>query len=342
MITSINEFFFTNHYLYDNDARFIIRIKEAELLNKFNNPELAKERFKKALYYHGLETLDKMASEHSPIGIVFGNIFFRENGKMQKAEIKIPEGREGNLYVAVIKDMEVVTVLLFAANTSNQEIVDKINDHDQTRIKKLYDTTGKVLSLTDSKRKPIIIDLDIDDTEFSKQFPAPQLKNNPYQKNGGGLSEIDVIKIEDELKHTKTDDVKLSPTIIPKEFLTKEIVEKEFVISTGDTILVPYPSGDIKEKTIRELIIDETGTKRIFSLEFERTAKIMDLKIGDTFIISPKMKTEHLIKLFDHFNLPHDSKLNFMGKITKFNFYSKEKTGTIPKLGVIIKPTKFF
>jgi hypothetical protein len=342
MITTINEFLFTNHYLYDTDARFIQRVKNAEILNSFTNPELAKERFKKAMYYHGLETLDKLATPHSPVGIVFGNIFFRENGKIQKAQIQLPEGRVGNVYVAIIKDNEVITIILLPDNVTNQEIKDKIEAHDNVQIKKLYDISKNELELNNSKRKPIIIDLDIDDKEFSKLFPAPILKNNSYKKGSGGLTDAEVIKIEDEIKSQKTDKIIMSPTIIPQHLLTSEISEKEFVISDGSTILVPYPNGEIKEKTIRTLIIDETGDKRTFSLEFEKTAKVMDLKIGDTFIISPKMKTEHLIKLFDYFNLPHDSELNFMGKITKFNFYSKEKTGTIPKLGVIIKPTKFF
>lgn len=342
MITSINEFFFSDHYLYDKDARFIERVKKATVLNDFKDSELANTRFKKAMYYYGLEALDKISSTHSPIAIVFGNIWFKVGGKNIKAEIKIPEGREGNLYVAVIKDQTVVTLLLFPFDTTNEEIVQKIQDHDGTDVKRLYNNEGNPIAMEGKARKPIFIDLDISDQEFAKQYPAPLLKNNPYTKKGGGLSELEIFKIEDELKHTKTDKVELSPQIIPQEFLSKEIVEKEFVIATGDTIYVPYPGGDIKEKTIRELIIDETGPSRKYSLEFEKTAKIMDLKIGDTFIISPTMKTENLIQLFDHFNLPHDSKLNFIGKIVKFNFYSKKKTGTIPKLGVIIKPTRFF
>lgn len=333
MITTINEFFFSKHYAYDTDNRFNLRIKNAKILNSLQNPELADIRLKKALYFYGLEMLDKLAIAIQPIAIVFGNIYFREKGRLIAANIEVDKST-GNVYTALINNQTVITLILLPINISNQEIFDKIKKHDGTEVKQLRDMDGTILSLNDKKRKTIIIDLDIDDAEFAKQYPAITLKNNSIN---GILSPIEINKLEDEKKIQKTQKTIFSSTAIPKEF-TALIPNKEFVIYKGMEILVPYPDGP-KKKIIRDLVIDEKGASRKFSLIFENTLKPMSLEIGTNFIISPKMANDTYNKLIDAFNLTDGEELHFQGPINKFNFYKKGKGGSDrEKLGIIITP----
>ena len=150
MITNINEFFFSKHYAYDSDNRFKLRIKDAIINNKLQNNELANSRFKKAMFYYGLDVLDKLATAMNPLAIVFGNIYFRENKKLILADISVDKSK-GNIYVAIIKDQIVVTLLLYPALISNQDIFDKIKQHDGTEVKKILDIDNTVLSLNDKK-----------------------------------------------------------------------------------------------------------------------------------------------------------------------------------------------
>lgn len=335
MITTINEFFFSKHYAYDSDNRFNLRIRNAIIKNKLQNLELAKTRFKKAMYYYALEILDKTSIAVSPTAIAFGNLYFRENNRLIQAEIEVDKSI-GNIYVAVIKDQTVVTLLLYPFTYSNQDIVDKIKAHDGSEIKDLRDIDLNSLSLSDRKRKNIIIDLDLSDIEFNKQFPAITLKNNSIDKI---LTKQEIEKNEQDKLSTPKEAI-YSPTAIPKEYSTL-VPNKEYVIYDGMEVLIQYPEGP-KIKKIRKLIIDETGSSRKFSLEFQNTAKPYPLEIGKNFIISPKISNEEYRKLIDAFNLDDDKEFHFQGPILKFNFYSKQKTGSIPKLGIIIEPKIFF
>jgi len=335
MITSINEFFFSKHYAYDSDNRFNLRIRNAIIKNNLTKSDLAKTRFKKAMYYYALEILDKAAIAINPIAIVFGNLYFRENGKLIQAEIEVDKS-VGNVYIAIIKEQTVVTLLLYPFSYNNQDIVNKIKAHDDTDIKELRDIDFTKLSFDDRKRKNIIIDLDISDAEFNKQFPPINLKNNSINKI---LTPVELKANEEDKLNTPKKDV-YSPTAIPLEF-SKLIPNKEYVIYDGMEVLIQYPDGP-KLKKIRKLIIDETGSSRKFSLEFENTMKPYPLEVGKNFIISPKISNEEYRKLIDAFELEDGKQFNFQGPITKFNFYSKQKTGSIPKLGIIIEPKMFF
>jgi len=334
MITSINEFFFSKHYAYDSDNRFSLRIRNAVILNKLDDPQKAEYRFRKAMYHYGLNILDKTATAISPIAITFGNLYFRQGGRLIQAEIQIDKS-VGNVYVALVVNQTVVTLLLYPFSFSNRDIYNKILAHDAKELKQLRDIDMNVLSFDDRKRKNTIIDLDITDIEFAKLYPAVNLKNNPDTMLTPAEKELNAEENKNQPKAAI-----YSPTAIPME-LKKLVPNKEFVIYDGMEILVNYPEGP-KKKKIRRLVIDEKGSSRKFSLEFENTLKPMELKPGDRFIISPKIANEEYKQLIDAFNLEDGAEFHFMGPIVKFNFYSKEKTKSIPKLGIIIEPRTYF
>jgi len=338
MITCINEFFFSNHYLYDNDNRFNKRIKNAKILNNLSDPIKADKRLKKALYYYGLEVLDKTSIAINPIAITFGNIYFRDGGKLQPAELEVDNTVKGNVYSILIKNQTVVTITLLPLSISNQDIADKIKAHDGTVIQQLRDIDLKELSLNDKRRKTTIIDLDITDDEFATQFPLIHMKNNELT-TASGLTTLEIEEIKNGPK--KKEKPRYSLQSIPGEF-KQYVPDKEFVIYDGMSILVPYPGQEPKMKKIRRLVVDETGDKRKFMLEFENTLKPMELKQAIPFIISPKMSNDVYNNLLNAFDLEEGTVLNFQGPIVKFNFYSKKKTGNIPKLGIIIEPRSFF
>lgn len=341
MVTSILEFFFSNHYLYDSNNRFNLRIKNAIILNKLENMELADKRLKKALFYYGLEVLDKTSIQLQPIGFVFGNIYFKEKGRLIPAEIQVDNERKGNVYVAVIDNQNVVTLVLVPITFSNEDIVNQIEKHDGKTLKALYDMDNKVLSLNDKKRKTITIDLDMSDSEFLSVYPAPVLKNNPYQQNGSGVSNSDMEWINKDKKElTDIKNTKTSYQVIP-ENLKQFVPEKEFVLSEGQTIWVTYPDGP-KQKKIKKIIRDEKGATHKYFLEFEATLKPFELNKGTMFIISPELKTENFRKLYTAFDLEFGTPLNFQGPIERLSYYSKEKTKSVHKLGVIINPRNFF
>lgn len=334
MITSINEFFFSKHYAYDSDNRFGLRIRNAKILNQLADPEKAQARFKKAMYHYALTILDKTASAITPLAITFGNLYFRQDKRLIKAEIEVDKS-VGNVYVAVIKNQTVITLLLYPFDFTNKDIYDKILAHDGTELKQLRDIDMNVLSFDDRKRKNTIIDLDISDADFAKEYPAVVLKNNPDTM----LTPAEKVRNAEENKNQPKAAV-YSPTAIPME-LKKLVPNKEYVIYDGMEILVNYPAGP-KIKKIRRLVVDETGSARKFFLEFENTAKPLELKVGDRFIISPKIANEEYKQLIDAFGLEDGAEFHFMGPIVRFNFYSKAKTKTIPKLGIIIEPKSYF
>ena len=99
MITSILEYRFSDHYFNDDDNRFKYRVKDVELLNKFENPEKAKSRFRQVMYDMLLTKLDRATTavrEHINFGLVFGEVVFIENGKIVPAIIK-GDNNTGNL-----------------------------------------------------------------------------------------------------------------------------------------------------------------------------------------------------------------------------------------------------
>lgn len=344
MITSILEFFFTNHYYKDSDNRFLTRIKNAKLLNKFNDPALANKRFKMAMYSMALGDLDKMQSAVNPIGVVFGNIFFKENGKIQQAIIENDDNkRQGGAYVAYVADGNVITIMLIPPTITNQEIADQLEKHDGIPVKQLIDIRTKaVLNLNDKKRTPIIIDLNMPEAEFVKEYPAPQLKNNPWNIGVTGLSPVEMEEIE-RLSKLKTEEVQFSIKAIDSDKVAqvKDLI-KEYTIGEGQTILVPYADGP-KEKTIRKIVIDEKGDKRKYYLEFEKTAKLFELAPGTNFIISPKVKNEKYLLLLKMFGLSEDQFMNFQGKITSVSYYKKERfADNKHKLGILIDPKFYF
>jgi hypothetical protein len=344
MITSILEFLFTNHYYTDDDNRFLYRVKNAKLLNTFNDLNLANRRFKNAMYSMALGQLDNKSYALSPIAITFGNIYFREGGKLQAANIEIDKGIQGNVYVAIIKGGEVVTLLLMPLNTTNQQIADKIKDHDGTEIKELLDLkTLSALNLSDKKRSTVIIDLDIPEIDFVKEFPAPQLKNNPWNISSTGLSEAEIEEIDRmaKLKPAPAPTFSIHAIDADKIAEVKDLI-KEYTIAEGQTILIPYPDGP-KEKVIRKIVLDETGDNRKYYLEFEKTAKLFDLSAGTNFIISPKVKNDKYRKLLKMFNLSDDQFMNFQGKITSMSYYKGSRfSDGKHRLGILIDPKFYF
>jgi len=332
MVTSILEFLFSNHYLYDADNRFTKRIKNVKILNNLKDAELGKTRLNKALFHYGLGILDKTSIALQPIAIVFGNIFFRENGKITQAELEIEGGRTGNVYVAIMSDQTVVTLKLFSINTTNQEISDDIERHDGTKIKALYDMDNNVLNMTDKKRKTIIVDLDVNDSDFLTMFPAPILKNNPYNKGGNGVSKADMVWINNDKPVTIEKPI-MSGHVIPSE-LKQYAPEKEWGIGKGTVVLVRYPDG-IREKTVQEIMVDDKGPNKKYSLRFEKTLNTYSLNVGGNFIISPKQQTDTYVKLMNAFALNPDDNINFEGPIRKFMDYMKKSK---PTLGIVIDP----
>jgi hypothetical protein len=341
MITNLLEFYFSKHYFYDSDNRFKLRIKDAVILNELSQMDLAKTRFKQVLSYIGLTKLDNLSiQKYKAFGIVFGNLFFREHSKLIKANIQVDKS-EGNIYVAIIKNETVVTILLLPDFMTNQDILEKCNkEANNAQLETLIDISGNKLDMDSKKRPSLIIDLDIEYKEFNSQYPVI-LKNNQWSSNVFSDIEIgDFKKNAFDIEKTQKDNkVILSGQVIPED-VKKFIPEKEFVIYVGKKIFVPYPDG-IKEKVIKKLIINEKGDKREFSLEFENTLKPMKLDIGTQFIITPNFNNDALDKLVKSFNLESENDLSFQGPITKFSYYSKAKTKSIEKLGIFINSRLF-
>jgi len=342
MITSLNEFYFSKHYFYDNDNRFKLRVLDAKIMNNLSDMTKAKARFKQAMAYFCLEKLDKLSTTYNNVGLVIGNVFFRENGKIQAADLVVDKS-EGNTYIAIIGNDTVVTLMLVSGNMSNGDIFAKHdNEKDHSKLDKLIDINGKDLDLNSKKRETIIIDLDMDYAEFNKLYPVAKLKNNKWST--ANFSKEEISDIEEHNKKREKDEIAnkehFSPSAIPED-LKAQVPDKEFVIYEGMKILV-FVNNEIKWKTIKKLIINEKGEKREFSLEFENTLKPMPLEIGSAFVITPEMKNEEYSKLLKAFNIDDYSKLSFIGKITKFNFYKKGKSNSkVDKLGVLINSRQY-
>jgi hypothetical protein len=341
MITSLNEFHFSRHYLYDSDNRFTLRIKHAKIVNRLTKPELAQERFKRAMYYLALEKLDKLSFKEKTVGVVFGNIYFRSEKRLVPAEVQIDNNRVGNVYVVIVKDDEVVTIKLLPLKVTNQEIFDNIT-RDGANINTLIGIkNATVLDLNGSKRDAIVVDLDVTDAEFNKEYPIPVLKTNKTS----GLSADDLALLDRGNKEREEERSKVfSASYIPSEIMTQvgDLI-KETVIAEGDTIFVPYPDGP-KQKTIRKIHTVQKKGKRAFELEFNNTLTRLPLDPGVQYISTPKTKNEKYYRLLDLFKLDDDANINFQGKIVSVTYYSPEKAGRNGKmgLGVLIDPRSYF
>lgn len=338
--TTINEFKFTKHYAQTPDQRFNQRMLGANILNNFPDMDKAKYRFKRVMLYLGLQKLDNLMIANNAIGLVLGNIFFKDGGRLVQAQLEIDGGRLGNVFIFPVLDREIVTVKLLPINATNQELLNSLaKENSDKTITNLYDINGNTLDLKTSKRTSHIINLDISDEEFDKEYPYPVLKMNDINIIAG-LSAVDKLKSDEQSKIVKPE-IKFTQKIVTDE-ASKILKEKEFVIYAGLQIYVSYPDGP-KLKTIKKLIVDEKGSSRKFALEFENTLKPMELNIGTTFIISPELANEQYLKLLDLFELQPGDKFNFQGPITKFNFYKLGKGGSKQdKLGIIISPRMYF
>ncbi len=338
MITSLLEFYFTKHYFYDNDNRFKLRVKDVKILNTLTNTDQALPRFRQALSYLALEKLDVLSTEPGGFIVMIGAIYFRDGGRLQPAQLEADKS-DGNVYIAVVNDNQVITTFLVQSFMTNRDIIEKCNkDSKNVKVEKMINLEGKELPL-DSKQRPIVtIDLDSDFAEFSKEFPVARLKNNVWSDTAFTKIELDNIeRLNKERIKKDAESGSMSPMAIPAN-LKPFIPDKEFVISEGSQILVKYPDG-IKSKTISKLIVNATGDKKKFTLEFKNTAKPMELVDGMPFIISPKMENDVYDKLIAGFGLESGTGLSFLGPIVKFNFYKKGKGGSDrDKVGVIISP----
>lgn len=339
MITNILEFKFSNHYFYDDNNRFKSRVKDAKILNNLENKEKAEFRFKQVMYNLLLTQLDKMTTKNKNVGIIIGEVVFIQNGKFIPAIIQ-GDNNSGNLYVAVIKNETVVTLLLLKNTLTNEEILDQFNNHNKRKdldtIDKLIDING--ITINSKLRNKIVVNLNMTDAEFYTKYSSPVLTQNAYSKNG--FTELDAKQWKEKEIIALKDKVVMSGTIIPAD-LKESTPEKEWVIFPGIKVWVKYPDG-LKLKEIEQLIIDEKGDKRKYELRFKNTLKTYPVNIGDTFISTPEQKTDTYMKLIKSFNLEPTHVFSFEGPILRLSYYSKEKTGTIPKLGVIIQPRQFY
>jgi len=182
MITTINEFKtylnkiyefgITGHYL---TTSFKKRIKDAIIENDLNDLNKANNRFQQAMSYIAISLMSILKTADDPIGIVFGDIYFIENGSMIKAEISADGDYKRNIYVCIIRGKAVNTILLLPSEFSNLDILNKLNvDPSRGIIKLLKDTNLNDLSVKNNthKRPNIIINLDISDKEFNKIYPT--------------------------------------------------------------------------------------------------------------------------------------------------------------------------
>lgn len=345
MITSLLEFYFSKHYFYDSDNRYKIRIKDAVIKNDLIDINKAKLRFTQAMSYLSLEKLDNLSTKGENVALIFGNVYFRENSRIIKADIQVDKNN-GNVYVAIIKDETVVTILLLPDFLSNKDILDKCNNDPSSskgdKLNRIIGLDGRDLELDSKKRESIIIDLDEEYSEFSNKWPIPKLKNNPWSNSAFSKQELSDIERKniDRDKKEQSNKTYFSPTIIPDD-LKSSVPNKEFVIYQGKKILVNI-NGEIKWKTVRRLVIDEKGDNRKYQIEFENTLKPYDLKKNDVFIITPEMKNEEYNKLLKSFDIQDGESLSFMGPITNFNYYKKGKGGSeFEKIGIIISPRSY-
>lgn len=341
MITSLLEFYFSKHYFYDEDNRFKLRVKDIKIHNDLPNMEQAVVRFRQAMSYLALERLDTLSTTLDGVAVILGAIFFRYTVDMQSKIVPAnleADKNSGNVYVAIVGMDRVVTILLLPSYLTNGDILEKVTKESKNvKIDRVINLDGAALPLESKSRPAIIIDLDVEFSDFARMFPTPKLKNNPWSDKA-----FSKIELEDILRNNKERErldapAILSPSAIPAN-LKPLIPEKEFVIYEGMKIWVKYPDG-VKEKVIKKLIVNATGDSKKFSLMFENTAKTMELEIGSQFVITPVMANDVYQKLIDGFNLDSGEGLSFLGPITKFNFYKKGKGGSDrDKLGVIISP----
>lgn len=351
MITTINEYLFTNHYILKPDERFKKRILNAEILNKnIKNVELAKNRFKIALSYYGLEMLDKI-QRPKDVGFVFGNIMFKEDKKAIPAELQTPDGVKGNVYVAVVKDGNVITLLLMPQMMDNNGILSKIQKDPDTqkfdgKIETLIANDGSELDVTigNKKRKPIIIDLDISDEEFRNKYDIPLIKNSTNLQLVKAAELLDEFQLKQMQKIQQEQENTKNIVFLPPKNASIPLENLEGVIYHGMEALIPEAGGAVY-KMIREIEKVVYGNRIEYVLHFENTKKTFSLKEGITFIVKPVSKNTdtYKLKVMPKFDLTQEQDVYFKGNIKKFNPYPKGKGGSDRfKLGVIINPTSYY
>lgn len=335
MITSILEFRFSDHYFNDTDNRFKLRVKDVVIMNDLQNKEKATSRFRQVMYKTLLTQLDKMETlnaVHVNYGLVIGEVVFIENKQIIPAILKA-DNNTGNLYVAVIKNNTVVTLLLLNNKISNEDLLKQLNAHnvrtESTEITVIKNLNGIEMPLN-APRPKIAVNLDMTDAEFYDKFPAPLLSNNRYSANG--FSEKEFATNDIMVKTSLQDKVVMSGHAISAD-MKQYVPEKEWSIKPGTKVLVRYPDS-IKEKIVDEIIVDGTGNSRKYSLRFKNTAAIYPLNVNSSFIISPTTHSETYAKLRAAFDLNPDAVLNFEGPIKRFMDYMK-KHGS---LGIVIDP----
>lgn len=347
MITSILEFYFSNHYLYDKDNRFTKRVKNVKILNKLKDIEAANARLKRVLYYLALDRLDARTSSVNNAAVVFGDISFKENGNVFNAKLETEDGYVGNTYVAIVTKNLVITIKIYEENTSNIEILKDADKSSQNGIEKLISLLGGTeLELSSNNRDSIIIDLDESFSSFAKKWPVPNIKNNPYSNEIGGLSYDDIDWIS--AKGRELADA-FSPAVSMTHMTDLEMLEikakgliKECVIGEGDRIWVSYPNGP-KEKTIKSIKRVEVNNIA-YEIEFENTAKKVTIQEGSDWIITPKSKNDKYAQLLMLFDIKNDTDLSFKGKIRSITYYKagKSSAGSKHKLGILIDPRSYF
>lgn len=342
MITSILEFKFSDHYFYDNDNRFKIRVKDAKILNIFPDMALAYSRFKRVMYDILLNKLDTMRIDNLSVGLIVGEIVFVYGGKIVPAEIQIDNGKTGNVYVVPVSDNKITTLLLFKNSTTNVEILKQLDEHNKRekrpQINKLVSITGVDIDMNASTRTKIVINLDLSDSVFYAKHRAPAFAQNLPSKYG--FTELEAKKMTDDDKARATDDIVMSGTIIPDEF-KKQIPEKEWGVGPGTQVWIKYPDG-LKLKEIEELLIDETSNSRKYSLRFKNTQKIYPLSIGGNFIITPEQQTDTYMRLVKTFDIKLGHVFSFDGPILRFMYYPKNTKRPVTKVGIVIAPKQFY
>lgn len=337
MITSINEMLFSKHYVNDGSKTRFNRIREIQIVTTLDNLDLGYARLKSALYNLALSKLDEINNQNYVVYVI-PKITFIENGKNKVATLKGDAG-VGNSFVFICEGGKVLTAYLSRSNNYN-DILEQSKAHTNKDLNGIY-------SLLDGHiyNKEIddntIINLDINDIEFNKQYPPfTALKNNNIKNI---LTQPELSKLENDLHNyekNKPADVIMSGGFIVHNMGDATVDNKEFVVGTPGEEIYMYVNGEPKIKTIRRVYRDEKSKPMKVFIEFERTAQPTELKEGMQFIIKPKVDNEETIKLKEQFGIDLNKEVYFSGKIVKTTYYLKSKTKTVDKVGVIIKPTQ--
>lgn len=337
MITTINELLFSKHYINDGAKTRFKRIREIQILTELDNIELANKRLKSALYNLSLKKLDNIINTNFVIYVI-PKITFIENGKRIQTVLSSDAGN-GNSFIFICNDGQVITTYLSRSNDLSF-ILNKVKEHNKIKPKGIYSLLDNHLydkNIDDET----IIDLDISDFDFFKTYtPFNTLSNNDLTKI---LTKKELSNISNDLETYNKN--KPAETVMSGNFMVHnlgdiELTEKEFVVGTIGEEIYTYVNNEPKIKTIRRAYRDEKVSPAKMYLEFERTIKPLELKIGSNFIIKPKNENEETLRLKEQFGIKPGQDVYFSGKIVRLTFYKKEKTKTVEKIGIIIRPSQ--